>query len=93
METVIINSKIKKNNKTELYQTLESLRPSIKTHCKDLDIKINPDNSLFMEITFDNQESFENNFYNNEFNILKGTLKSLCENVIIKVNNSLVNNS
>jgi hypothetical protein len=93
MQTVIINSKIKKNNKTELYQTLESLQPSIKTHCKDLDIKINPDNSLFMEITFDSQESFENNFYNNEFNILKGTLKSLCEDVIIKVNNSLVNNS
>ena len=93
METVIINSKIRKNNKTELYQTLESLQPSIKTHCKDLDIKINPDNSLFMEITFDSQESFENNFYNNEFNILKGTLKSLCEDVIIKVNNSLVNNS
>jgi len=93
MQTVIINSKIKKNNKTELYQTLESLKPSIKTHCKDLDIKINPDNSLFMEITFDSQESFENNFYNNEFNILKGTLKSLCEDVIIKVNNSLVNNS
>jgi hypothetical protein len=93
MQTVIINSKIKKNNKTELYQTLESLKPSIKTHCKDLDIKINPDNSLFMEITFDSQESFENNFYNNEFNILKGTLKSLCEDVIIKVNDSLVNNS
>ena len=93
MQTVIINSKIKKNNKTELYQTLESLQPSIKTHCKDLDIKIKPDNSLFMEITFDSQESFENNFYNNEFNILKGTLKSLCEDVIIKVNNSLVNNS
>ena len=93
METVIINSKIRKNNKTELYQTLESLKPSIMTHCKDLDIKIKPDNSLFMEITFDSQESFENNFYNNEFNILKGTLKSLCEDVIIKVNNSLVNNS
>ena len=93
METVIINSKIRKNNKTELYQTLESLQPSIKTHCKDLDIKINQDNSLSMKITFDSQESFENNFYNNEFNILKGTLKSLCEDVIIKVNNSLVNNS
>jgi hypothetical protein len=91
METVIINSKIKKNNKTELYQTLESLKPSIKTHCKELELKICPDNSLFMEITFDNHESFENNFYTSEFNILKGTLKSLCENVIIKVNDSLVN--
>jgi hypothetical protein len=93
METVIINSKIKKNNKTELYQTLESLKPSIKTHCKDLDIKISPDNSFFMEITFDSQESFENNFYNSEFNILKGTIKSLCEDVVIKVNDSLVINS
>jgi hypothetical protein len=93
MENVTINSKIKKKNKTELYQTLESLRPSIKTHCKNLDIKINPDNSLFMEITFDSKESFENNFYNNEFNILKGTLKSLCEDVIIKVNHTLVNDN
>jgi len=93
MQTVIINSKIKKNNKTELYQTLESLQPSIKTHCKEFELKINQDNSLSMKITFDSQEGFENNFYNNEFNILKGTLKSLCEDVIIKVNNSLVNNS
>jgi hypothetical protein len=93
METVIINSKIKKNNKTELYQTLESLQPSIRSHCKELELKINPDNSLFMKIIFDSYESFENNFYNNEFNILKGTIKSLCEDVIIKVNDSLVNNS
>jgi hypothetical protein len=35
----------------------------------------------------------ERNFYNNEFNILKGSVKSLCENVIIKVNESLVNNN
>jgi len=93
METVTINSKVKKNNKTELYQTLESLKPSIRSHCKEMDLKINPDNSLFMEIIFDSHQSFENNFYNNEFNILKGTIKSLCEDVIIKVNDSLVNNS
>jgi hypothetical protein len=93
METVTINSKIKKNNKTELYQTLESLKPSIRSHCKELELKINPDNSLFIEITFDSRESFENNFYNNEFNILKGTIKSLCEDVIIKVDDSLVDNS
>jgi hypothetical protein len=92
METVIINSKIKKNNKTELYQTLESLQPSIRSHCKEFELKINQDNSLFMEITFDSHESFEKNFYNNEFNILKGTIKSLCEDVIIKVNDSLENN-
>lgn len=93
METVIINSKIKKNNKTELYQTLESLQPSIRSHCKELELKINPDNSLFMKIIFDSYQSFEINFYNNEFNILKGTLKSLCEDVIIKVNDSPMKNS
>ena len=92
METVIINSKIKKKNKTELYQTLESLQPSIRSHCKEFELKINQDNSLLMEITFESHESFEKNFYNNEFNILKGTIKSLCEDVIIKVNDSLVNN-
>ena len=86
METVIINSKIKKNNKTELYQTLESLQPSIRSHCKEFELKINQDNSLLMEITFDSHESFEKNFYNNEFNILKGTIKSLCDNVVIKIN-------
>jgi len=92
METVTINSKIKKKNKTELYQTLESLQPSIRSHCKEFELKINQDNSLLMEITFDSHESFEKNFYNNEFNILKGTIKSLCEDVIIKVNDSLENN-
>ena len=86
METVIINSKIKKKNKTELYQTLESLQPSIRSHCKEFELKINQDNSLLMEITFDSHESFEKNFYNNEFNILKGTIKSLCDNVVIKIN-------
>jgi hypothetical protein len=90
METVTINSRIKKNNKTELYQTLESLKPNIKSHCKELELTINPDNSMNMLITFDDQESFENNFYNNEFKILKGTLKSLCEDVVIKINNAVV---
>lgn len=93
MQTVTINSIIRKKNKTELYQTLEALKPSIKANCKDLELQINPDYSLFMKITFDSRESLENNFYNNEFNILKGTLNSLCDNVRIKVNDSLVNNS
>jgi hypothetical protein len=86
METVTINSRIKKNNKTELYQTLESLKPNIKSHCKELELKINQDNSLLMEITFDDKDQLENNFYNAEFNILKGTIKSLCDDVVIKIN-------
>jgi hypothetical protein len=86
METVTINSRIKKNNKTELYQTLESLKPNIKSHCKELRLKINPDDSLNLQITFDDHESLQNNFYNAEFNILKGTIKSLCDNVVIKIN-------
>jgi hypothetical protein len=90
METVSINSRIKKNNKTELFQTLESLKPYIKSHCKELELKINPDDSLNMHITFDDQDSLENNFYNNEFKILKGTLKSLCDDVVIKINNAIV---
>lgn len=90
METVTINSRIKKNNKTELYQTLESLKPYIKSHCKDLELKINPDDSLNMCITFDDHESLQNNFYNAEFNILKGTIKSLCEDIVIKINDTVV---
>jgi hypothetical protein len=93
METVIINSTIKKNNKTELYQALESLKPIIKANCKDLELKINPDNKLFIEITFESKESLENKFYGNVFTILKGTVKSLCDNVRIKVNDTLVDNS
>ena len=93
MEIVIINCKIKKNNKTQLYQTLESLQHSIRSHCKKFELKINQNNSLFMEFIFESHESFEKNFYNNEFNILKGTLKSLCEDVIIKVNDSPMKNS
>ena len=86
METVTINSRIKKNNKTELFQTLESLKPNIESHCKDLELKINPDNRLNLQITFDDHESLQNNFYNAEFNILKGTIKSLCDDVVIKIN-------
>jgi len=91
METVIINSRIKKNSKRELYQTLESLQPHIKSYCQELEFKINPDDNLIMQIKFDNRESLENNFYNAEFNILKGTIKSLCDDVIIKINDSIVN--
>lgn len=90
METVTIKSRIKKNNKTELYQTLESLKPSIKSHCKELELKISQDDSLNLQITFDDKESLQNNFYNAEFNILKGTIKSLCDDVVIKINDSLV---
>ena len=86
MHTVTINSIFRKKNKTELYQTLESLKSAIKANCKDLELKISPDNNLLIKITFENQESFEKNFFNNEFNILKGTVRSLCDNVSIKVN-------
>ena len=51
---------------------------------------LNPDDTLNMQITFDNQESLQNNFYNTEFKILKGTLKSLCDDVVMKINNAVV---
>lgn len=35
----------------------------------------------------------ERNFYNNEFNILKGSIKSLCNDIKINVNDSRVNKS
>jgi len=45
---------------------------------KELKIKINPDNSLAIEISFFGKENLKKEFYNSEFTILKGTVKSLC---------------
>jgi len=93
METVTICASINEKKKAEFFQTMESLTGLVESQCNDLDIRVKDDNSLIIKITFDGKDQMERNFYNNEFNILKGTLKSLCEDVKINVHDSLVNNS
>ena len=93
METVTILASINEKKKAEFFQTMESLTGLVESKCNDLDIRVKDDNSLIIKITFDGKDQMEKNFYNNEFNILKGSVKSLCENVIIKVNESLLNNN
>jgi len=93
METVTILASINEKKKAEFFQTMESLTGLVESKCNDLDIRVKDDNTLIIKITFDGKDQMEKNFYNNEFNILKGSVKSLCENVIIKVNESLLNNN
>ena len=93
METVTILASINEKKKAEFFQTMESLTGLVESKCNDLDIRVKDDNSLIIKITFAGKDQMEKNFYNNEFNILKGSVKSLCENVIIKVNESLLNNN
>jgi ribose 5-phosphate isomerase len=93
METVTISANINEKKKAEFFQTMESLTGLVENQCNDLDIRVKDDNNLIIKITFDGKDQMEKNFYNNEFNILKGSVKSLCENVVIKVNESLLNNN
>jgi len=86
METVIINATINEKKKTEFFQTIESLKSLVKNYCNELETIISEDNNLSIRITFSDHDEMENNFYNAEFNILKGSVMSLCKNVNIKIN-------
>ena len=86
METVLISARISKNKKSEFFQVMESLKNLVRNYCKDFDINVSEDNYLDMRIIFAGKEDLESNFYNKEFNILKGTVKSLCNNVSIRIN-------
>jgi len=86
METVIINATINEKKKTEFFQTIESLKSLVKNYCNELETIISEDNNLSIRITFSDHDEMENNFYNAEFNILKGSVMSLCKNVKIKIN-------
>jgi hypothetical protein len=93
METVTISANINEKKKVEFFQTMESLTGLVEKQCHGLDIRVKDDHSLIIKITFDGKDQMEKNFYNNEFNILKGTVKSLCEDVRIKINDTAVNNN
>jgi len=90
METVTISARINEKKKVEFYQTMEALKTLIKKYCNDLEVEVHPDNSLFLRITFANKEELEKNINIAEFNILKGTVRSLCENVSISFNDNSI---
>lgn len=85
METATITARIRDRKKTEFYQVMESLQIIIKDFCKEFEMVVNPEYNVMIKIIFEGKDELENNFYNNEFNLLKGTIKSLCDNVVIKI--------
>jgi len=86
MNIVTINARINEKKKSEFFHTMESLDKLVKKYCNEFDINIDPENKLEIRITFNSKDEMDKNFYNTEFNILKGSVRSLCENVKISVN-------
>lgn len=90
MQTAIISAKLSDKKKTEFFQTMEPLENLIKHHCSNYKIEYQNGGKIRIEIVFEDLDQLESNFYNNVFTILKGSIKSLCENVEIKIENELV---
>lgn len=84
MEIVTISARISEKKKAEFYQTMESLKSLVNEYCNEIETEINPDNNLTMRIIFNSKEDLEKNFSNNEFIILRGTIRSLCNNISYK---------
>ena len=91
MEPATITARIRTNKSKEFHQVMESLQLVIKDYCKKFEMVVNPEYNVMIKIIFEGKDELENNFYNNEFNLLKGTIKSLCANVVIKINDLAVN--
>jgi hypothetical protein len=89
VEIVTINASFDKKRKVEFYQTMESLKTLVKNYCSEFELEVSPDNNLEIKITFNSIDEFKSNFNNNEFNILKGSIRSLCDDVKIQVNTSV----
>lgn len=89
METVTISARISEKKRVEFYQTMESLKTLVKNYCSEFELDVGPDNNLKIRITFNSIDELKNNFHNNEFNILKGSIRSLCDDVKIQVNTSI----
>ena len=84
MDTITISAKINEKKKVEFYHTMESLKSLVNEYCNEIETEINPDNNLVIRITFNSKADMEKNFSNSEFNILKGTIRSLCDNISYK---------
>ncbi len=90
MESVNINARISSKKKAEFFQTTESLKPILNKFCEMLDINIDTKNNVQIHIGFESKDQLQNYHSRNEFNILKGSVMSLCDDVEIKIGNSLV---
>lgn len=90
MKIVTINAAIQEKRKIEFFQTIESLKLLVKNYCQKLEIEVSSENKLQIKISFESIKEMERNFNNNEFNILKGTVRSLCDNVHIMINDVIV---
>ena len=91
MNTITISARISQKNKVEFFQTMESLKSLVKNYCNELETNIDSDNNLMIRISFSSEVELKNNFDNPEFNILKGTVRSLCEHVSITVDDEVAN--
>lgn len=85
MEAIKITAVIKNEGRTEFYQTMESLEALVQRYCEKFEVKIE-DNILEILIYFKGKYELERDFSNNEFKILKGTLRSLCKHIEIEDN-------
>jgi hypothetical protein len=90
MESVTINAKISEKKKSEFFHTTESLKPFLEKFCDKIEIKIDSKNKLEILIEFESKHQLENYYSRDEFNILKGSVKSLCDDVEIKIDDILV---
>ena len=86
MEKVTISAHISDKRKAEFFHTMESLKDLIKKSCKELEVEISDDNRLVIQIVFEDREDLKNNFDKNEFSILKGSVRSVCDDISIKIN-------
>lgn len=86
MEILTISARIIEKKIGEFYQTMESLKSLVKKYCNEFETQVDSENNLVIRITFNSKEEMENNFSNNEFNILKGTIRSLCDNISYNIN-------
>ena len=86
MEILTISARIIEKKIGEFYQTMESLKSLVKKYCNEFETQVDSENNLVIRITFNSKEEMENNFSNSEFNILKGTIRSLCDNISYNIN-------
>ena len=88
MQAITIYAVLNNNKKSEFFQVMESLKTLVSNYCQDLDVKVNQDNSLIIRILFNNKKDLEMNFGNKEFNILKGSIRRLCNNVEMEISSA-----
>lgn len=89
MSIVLINAKIKQRKQTEFFQTIESIKGLLKKRCCDFEMECKNNKNVRIKISFDDTNEQEENFSGAEFDILKGALLSLCDDVEIHQNNNL----